>query len=104
MTPDPFGFATGADPMAHPCVKCGSRKVIPDADLLDQGQYSDGSLKAKYDRNPSAIFRKGRSVSRLTARVCAGCGYVELYADNPEALYEAYRDVLDREDAEDRQA
>ena len=87
--------------MAQPCVKCGSRKVIPDAELLDQGQYSDGTLKAKYERNPSAIFRKGRSVSSLMARVCARCGYIELYADDPAALYEAYRDVLDQEDAED---
>ena len=83
--------------MAEPCAKCGSRHVVPDAELLDQGQYSDGSLKAKYDRNPSAIFRKGRAVSRLVARVCARCGYVELYAEYPENLYDAYRDVLDRE-------
>ena len=83
--------------MPGPCAKCGSRKVIPDADLLDQGQYSDGTLQAKIDRYPSAIFRKGRAVSRLTARVCARCGYVELYAEYPEALYDAYRDVLDQE-------
>jgi len=83
--------------MPDPCAKCGSRHVIPDADLLDQGQYSDGILQAKYDRNPSAIFRKGRALSRLVARVCARCGYVELYADDPGALYEAYRDVLDKE-------
>jgi predicted nucleic-acid-binding Zn-ribbon protein len=83
--------------MGQPCAKCGSRKVVPDAELLDQGQYSDGSLKAKYERNPSALFFKGRAVTRLLARVCARCGYTELYAEYPEALYEAYRDVLDQE-------
>jgi hypothetical protein len=83
--------------MGEPCAKCGSRKVVPDAELLDQGQYSDGALKAKYERHPSAIFFKGREVTALRARICARCGFVELYAERPEDLYEAYRDVLDQE-------
>jgi predicted nucleic-acid-binding Zn-ribbon protein len=86
--------------MGQPCAKCGSRKIVPDAEILDQGQYSDGTLKAKYELNPSAFFHKGRVVTKLLARVCVSCGYTELYAEHPEELYETYRDVLDHEDEE----
>jgi len=86
--------------MGEPCAKCGSRRLIPDADVLDQGQYSDGTLKAKYDRHPSAWIYKGRAMTKLLARICVQCGYTELYAEHPEVLDEAYRDVLDQEDKE----
>ena len=79
--------------MNERCVKCGSDKIVPDAEILDQGHYSDGSLKAKFDKNPSAIFFKGRVVSNLLALICARCGYTELYAERPEAIYEAYREA-----------
>jgi predicted nucleic-acid-binding Zn-ribbon protein len=86
--------------MGQPCAKCGSRKVIPDAEILDQGQASDGTLKAKYDRRPFAFFNKGRSSTRLLARICVQCGYTELYAEHAEVLDEAYRDVLEQEENE----
>jgi predicted nucleic-acid-binding Zn-ribbon protein len=86
--------------MGQPCAKCGSQKVIPDAGILDQGQYSDGTLKAKYERHPSAFFFKGRASTRLLARICVQCGYTELYAEHPEVLDEAYRDVLEQEENE----
>ena len=76
------------------------RKVIPDAEILDQGQASDGTLKAKYERNPTSFFFKGRASTRLLARICVQCGYTELFAEHPEVLDEAYRDVLEQEDNE----
>lgn len=33
-------------PMDAQCAKCGSKKVIPLVSIIDQGQYSDGTLKA----------------------------------------------------------
>jgi predicted nucleic-acid-binding Zn-ribbon protein len=78
--------------MNERCAKCGSDKIVPDAGILDQGQYSDGSLKAKVEKHPSAILFKGQVLSNLIARICGRCGYTELYAERPEDIYEAYRE------------
>ncbi len=37
-------------------------------------------------RKPEAALFKGRQSCRLSACVCAGCGFVEFYADDPEEL------------------
>jgi predicted nucleic-acid-binding Zn-ribbon protein len=76
--------------MNERCAKCGSHKIVPDAEIQDQG--SDGTLKAKIDKTPYAIFFKGRVQSKLIARICGQCGYTELYVKRPEAIYEAYRE------------
>lgn len=81
-------------PASHPpereCPKCGSTKLIPDVRILDQGQYSDGSLKVAVDGNPYALVFKDRLYSRLTADVCGQCGHVELKVAEPGDLYEHY--------------
>ena len=76
------------------CLRCGSSSVIPDAQLAD----SDGSgfppSKVEITRRPQAwVFKEPiRVVTR--AQVCGVCGYVELFAEDPEALWKAY---LERE-------
>ncbi len=72
------------------CTKCGSEKIIPLAGMLDQGQSSDGQLKAVVYTNPEAWLFKGAVCATLKANVCGVCGYTELVAENPTALYEAY--------------
>jgi predicted nucleic-acid-binding Zn-ribbon protein len=73
------------------CTKCGSGKVIPLVDIQDQGQYSDGSLRAWVGfTNPEAWMFKGSVYARLRATICGQCGYTELTAADPAALYEAY--------------
>ncbi len=37
-------------------------------------------------RKPEALIFKGMQLTTLSAWVCMGCGYVEFYADQPEAL------------------
>jgi hypothetical protein len=73
------------------CSKCGSDKTIPLAPVLDQGQYSGGSLIAHVGfTNPDAWLFKGPVYATLKATICGECGYTELTADHPAHLYEAY--------------
>lgn len=72
------------------CGKCGSKKIIPLAHVLDQGEYSDGTLKAAVFTNPDAWVFKGRVYAKLKANICGECGYTELIAEDPSALYDAY--------------
>lgn len=73
------------------CSKCGSDKIIPLATMVDQGEYSDGRLKAVVAyTNPEAWVFKGAVYARLKANICGQCGYTELIAENPAALYAAY--------------
>jgi hypothetical protein len=76
--------------MAARCSKCGSDKVVPNAKLFDQGEHSDGALKAAFEQHPSAWFFKGRVLSNLRATICGVCGFTELYAEDPLAIYERY--------------
>jgi uncharacterized OB-fold protein len=77
--------------MGEKCAKCGSVKVIPLVGVMDQGQYSDGRLKAHVGyTNPEAWLFKGAVYARLSATICGDCGYTELTAENPVALYNAY--------------
>jgi hypothetical protein len=73
-------------------MKCGSDKLIPLAGILDQGQYSDGRLKARVAySNPEAWVFKGPVFAKLNATICGDCGFTELTAEDPAALYEAYQ-------------
>ena len=73
------------------CSKCHSDKIIPFASVLDQGQYSDGTLKAHVGfTNPEAWLFKGPVYATLKATICGECGYTELTAEHPAHLYKAY--------------
>jgi ribosomal protein S27AE len=77
--------------MLDQCTKCGSNRIIPLVGVIDQGEYSDGSLKAFVGyTNPEAWVFKGSVYARLRASICGQCGYTELSAENPSALYDAY--------------
>ena len=73
------------------CSKCGSERVIPLVGMMDQGQYSDGTLKTLVAyTNPEAWVFKGAVYAKLKANICGECGYTELIAEDPAALYDAY--------------
>ena len=73
------------------CSKCGSERVIPLVGMMDQGHYSDGTLKAFVGySNPEAWVFKGAVYAKLKANICGQCGYTELIAEDPPALYDAY--------------
>ncbi|MES2659074.1 MAG: hypothetical protein V4689_10685 [Verrucomicrobiota bacterium] len=69
---------------ANPCPKCGSRDIITDAKPLGGTDYT--TLLIATFRKPGAAFFKGQQSTNISARICADCGYLELYADHPERL------------------
>jgi predicted nucleic-acid-binding Zn-ribbon protein len=77
------------------CAKCGSKKIVPLASVMDQGHYSDGTLKTYVYSNPEAWVFKGTVYGRLQARICGECGYTELFTTNAQELYDAYRNTSD---------
>jgi len=80
--------------MGNLCLKCGSGKIIPLAAVLDQGENSDGSLKALVGyTNPEAWVFKGPVTVRLRASICGECGGTELIAENPREVYQAYLEI-----------
>lgn len=78
--------------MTDSCEKCGSNKIIPRAKVIDRGEYNAaGDLTISVDEKPDAFMFKQRVYASVTARVCGNCGFIEFYADEPEALYSAYQ-------------
>ena len=75
------------------CPKCGSTEIIPDVRVLDRGESNlTSDLQVAVDANPGAWVFKGRQISKLSAFVCASCGYTEMYAIDPGALMAAHQE------------
>lgn len=70
------------------CPKCNSADIVEDAKMIDRGHgnYDAGELTVATYRSPKAYLFKGKRATSISAWVCARCGYLELYADSPEAL------------------
>ena len=66
------------------CPKCGSSDIITDAKAIDR--VDNGPLSVATFRKPDAVVFKGQLTTTLSAWVCADCGYLELYADNPRSI------------------
>ncbi len=73
--------------LSNKCPKCGSSDVIADAKAIDRAHYSaETELSVATFRKPEAVLFKGQLTTTLSAWVCAGCGYVEFYADSPQSI------------------
>src|SRR5687767_12383544 len=73
------------------CAKCGSETLDPLVGIKDQGDNSDGTLRAFIGyTDPEAWVFKGPVYARLKVRICGECGFTELFAENPSEIYEAY--------------
>ncbi len=74
-----------------PCPKCGSAEVVRNARVIDRGDANldAGDLSAAVYANPRAWVFKEKVITPLSACVCVGCGYTELYAADPAALADA---------------
>ena len=70
------------------CPKCGSSEIVRDLRIMDRGHGSAdaGDLSAVVYGDPQAWIFKGKVRIELSACVCGGCGYTELYASDPSAL------------------
>ena len=75
-------------PRVEKCVKCGGA-VIQRARMVDQGRNGEANLKVRVDADPTAMVFKKAIRSAVYAYICSSCGFMELYADNPEELYRA---------------
>jgi predicted nucleic-acid-binding Zn-ribbon protein len=74
------------------CSKCNSKEVMPRVRIMDRGHFSGdaGNLTAVTYDDPRACVFEGAHKAALFARVCAACGFTELYLDNARELYDAY--------------
>lgn len=74
------------------CSKCQSDKIIPRVTIKDTGEYARGELSVDVYKDPDALLFKGTYTGTLRAWICADCGFVELYLDNPQELYNVYKE------------
>ncbi|NLS90995.1 MAG: hypothetical protein GXX96_02260 [Planctomycetaceae bacterium] len=69
------------------CPKCGCTDVIADAKAIDRGHGNwEQEMSVATFRKPEAIIFKEKQVTTVSAWVCAGCGYIEFYADHPKTI------------------
>ncbi len=73
------------------CSRCGSTRIIPGLTIVDQGEGSDGKLKAVILGSPEALIFKDRLYAEIKADICGKCGHIELRVTNPRELYEHYQ-------------
>jgi hypothetical protein len=73
-----------------PCTKCGSTKMAPRASLVDRDALPWQGIGVAVQRSPENLLFKGEERNEIYARVCGECGFIELFATDPAALYEAY--------------
>jgi hypothetical protein len=69
------------------CPKCKSNRIVPTR-VLDR---AEGGVEVCFDEKPDALFFKNRTKSGVFAQVCGSCGFIELYAFNPDVLYDAFQ-------------
>ncbi len=72
---------------SHRCPKCQSTDIITGVQPLDlgHGNAAHTAQLATY-RSPEAFLFKGRQSTGMKAWVCAECGFVEMHAEDPDAL------------------
>lgn len=65
--------------MAITCVQCGSDDIVKRVRIIDHGDNDwKRDLKVEVYEDPNAFIFKGTHEGKLSANVCADCGYVML--------------------------
>ena len=73
------------------CLKCGSDALVPNARLIDTDESGDRqAAQVGVQTKPDAWILKGEVRVGTRAAVCGDCGFVELYAEDPHAVWEAH--------------
>ncbi len=80
------------------CPKCGSERLIPNARLVEQDFGAAHSVRVGEFASPGDAFFKWEEKVDVRAQVCGACGFMELYATDPERLFEAFRRAQRRPD------
>ncbi len=79
-------------PESLTCARCGSEHVVPDARLIDRDAHgSRPKAEVGVFAKPEAKLFKGEARTGVLAEVCADCGHIELYAEDPQPLWDAYQ-------------
>ncbi len=74
------------------CPECDSQKVIKDAKVIDRGDHnSSNDMRVSVDEKPDALIFKQRIYSTVRAHICADCGFIQFYAEDPNMLWLAYQ-------------
>lgn len=74
------------------CLECGSEKIVPEVLVLDRAsQHSSLNFRVAVDADPDAFIFTERNYSGVSAKVCANCGFIAFYADDPKLLWRAYK-------------
>jgi len=78
------------------CRVCGSARVVPRATVKAEGLVLHPShrLAVAVQGRHGGILDGQEAIREVTASVCADCGHVELFAEDPEYLYEVYRNSV----------
>lgn len=73
------------------CSECESEKIIKNANVWETDQDGgDKSLNVAIYRSPNALIFKEKTYSTVKADVCGDCGFLKMYATEPNILWEAY--------------
>jgi hypothetical protein len=72
------------------CRVCGSAKMIPDVQVVDQNENVRRDLEVRVAQKPDALIFKEHVYKSVRAWICGECGHVDLFVPNPQELYEAY--------------
>ena len=77
------------------CPRCGSRQVMADVEVRDDGRNSSHPLRVVVEEpeppKHGTIWIEEQSTGDVHAWICASCGYTELYTDNLAKLYKSYK-------------
>ncbi len=76
------------------CPRCASQAVIPDIRLIDRDQNASRTQEVGLMRAPDALFKREVRV-KTRVQVCADCGLVETYVEDPEALWQAHLERIE---------
>lgn len=71
------------------CPECNSDKIITDAIASNEGD--GGKLRISVDEKPGNLIIKSRKYSDTFTQVCGYCGYIQLFAKDPNLLWSAYQ-------------
>ena len=72
----------------HRCPKCSSDQMMDGAYLADA---TSTRVVVGVERHPDHGPLERQASTQVHASVCGQCGFVELYADQPAELHDAYR-------------
>ena len=72
------------------CAKCSSDKIVPNVKIVNTMHHMFNLSIEVYEEPDAMIMKKGRTGS-LSARVCASCGYTELFVSDPRGLWELHQ-------------